>query len=108
MEPTRWHADPIEELAPGVGRQTLHGEGVTVARFHLAAGAGVPLHAHHNEQVTTVLAGRLRLVVDGDEVVLGSDESLLVPPDLPHEAEALEDSLVLEVFAPRREDWLAG
>ena len=84
----------------------LHTETMTVARIHLAAGAHVPSHAHANEQVANVLEGRLRFVVGDEEQVVEAGETLFLPANVPHEAEALADSLVLDVFSPVREDWV--
>ena len=55
-----------------------------------------------------MLQGSLRFVVGGEEVVAAAGESVVIPPNVPHRVEALEDSVVLDVFSPRREDWLAG
>jgi quercetin dioxygenase-like cupin family protein len=104
----RWENEPIEELSPSIGRQLLHTETMTFARIHLRAGAVVPTHAHANEQVATVLAGRLRFVVGDDEQIVAAGESMFVPGDVPHMVEALEDSVVLDVFSPVREDWVRG
>lgn len=108
MKIVRWHGDPVEELSPGLGRQMLHTELMTVARITLAAGTGVARHAHANEQVATVLEGLLRFMI-GDEVLVASAaESVVIPPNVPHEVEALEDSVVLDVFSPVRDDWVRG
>jgi quercetin dioxygenase-like cupin family protein len=108
VEVRRWHAEPVEQLNERIGRQMLHTETMTVARIHLAAGAVVPRHAHENEQVANVVEGRLRFVVDGEELVVGTGESVALPANVPHEVEALEDSLVLDVFSPVRADWVRG
>jgi quercetin dioxygenase-like cupin family protein len=86
----------------------LHTETMTVARIHLAAGAVVPRHEHPNEQVANVLTGRLRFVVGDEEVVVAGGESVALPSGVPHEVEALDDSLVIDVFSPVREDWVRG
>ena len=104
----RWADEPIEELTPLIGRQVVHTETMTVASIHLRAGAVVPTHEHPNEQVATVLEGRLRFVVGGEEQEVTAGESMFVPGGVPHEVEALEDSLVLDVFSPVRDDWLRG
>lgn len=104
----RWGDEPIEELTPLIGRQVVHTETMTIARIHLKEGAAVPTHAHPHEQVATVLDGRLRFVVGDEEHEVGRGESMFVPGGVPHEVEALEDSLVLDVFSPVRDDWLRG
>ena len=81
---------------------------MTIARITLRSGALVPRHEHPHEQVATVLEGRLRFVVGGEEQVVSAGESVFVPSGVPHEVEALEDSLVLDVFSPVRDDWVRG
>ena len=81
---------------------------MTVARIHLRAGTSVPSHHHPHEQVATVLEGRLRFVVGDEEHVLEKGDSMVVPSGVPHAVEALEDCLVLDVFAPARDDWIRG
>jgi len=108
MDVLRWQDEPIESLASGIGRRMLNGEAMTLAQITLAAGAAVPLHDHPNEQIATVLSGRLRFLVGDRELEVGAGESVLIPGGVPHRVDALEDSVVLDVFAPRREDWLRG
>jgi quercetin dioxygenase-like cupin family protein len=104
----RWHDQPLEELNPSIERQLVHADSMTIARIHLRAGALVPRHAHHHEQVANVLEGRLRFVVGEEEHVVSAGESMIVPSGVPHEVEALTDSLVLDVFSPVRDDWVRG
>jgi quercetin dioxygenase-like cupin family protein len=108
METVRWDEEPIEQLNPSIGRQMLNGAAMTLARITLASGAVVPEHHHENEQIATVLAGRLRFALGDEERAVGAGESVLIPGNVPHSVVALEDSVVLDVFAPRREDWLRG
>jgi unsaturated pyranuronate lyase len=95
-----------ETLNPLVDRQMLVGDKLMLARVLMKKGAHVPLHQHHNEQVTYILSGALKFAVDGREIVVRSGEVLCIPPNLPHEAWALEDTVDLDVFDPPREDWL--
>lgn len=104
----RWHEQPVEELNPSIERQLVHTETMTVARIRLRAGAVVPRHAHPQEQVANVLEGSLRFVLGGEESVVSAGESMIVPGGIPHEVEALEDALVLDVFSPVRDDWVRG
>jgi quercetin dioxygenase-like cupin family protein len=104
----RWDHEPLERLSDGIGRRMLNGEAMTLAQITLAAGAVVPEHEHPNEQIATVLSGRLRFVVGGKEHEVGPGESLLIPGGVPHRVDVLEDAVVLDAFAPRREDWIRG
>jgi unsaturated pyranuronate lyase len=107
----RWDDIPREELNPLIGRRLITGEALMIAHVYLAKGAIVPQHAHHNEQLTYVLEGRMRFWFgeDGSEVLeVGAGEVLTIPPHVPHKAEALEDTLDVDVFQPPRQDWLDG
>ena len=109
METKRWREEPVEQLGPKIGRRMLHTETMTIAWITLAKGARVPRHEHTNEQIATVLEGRLRFRIgDGHEFVAAAGESMPLAANVPHEVEALEDSVVLDVFSPIREDWVRG
>ena len=100
-----------EELNPSLGRRFVTGEHVMLAQIYLDKGSIVPKHSHENEQITWVVEGlmRLKLGEDGEQVVeLGPGDVLHIPPHLPHEAEALEDTLDVDVFSPPRGDWIDG
>jgi quercetin dioxygenase-like cupin family protein len=107
---TNWNEIPIEELSPQIGRQFIVGTNVMIARVLLKQGAIVPLHQHHNEQVSYILKGALKFILkteSGDqELILRAGEVLCIPPNLPHEAHALEDTIDLDVFNPPRQDWI--
>ncbi len=98
----------MEELSPGISRQAMHTETMTLARIRLARGAVVPRHEHASEQIATVLEGRLRFLGDGEERIVAAGESVALRTNEPHQVEALEDSLVLDIFSPPREDWKRG
>jgi quercetin dioxygenase-like cupin family protein len=107
----RWDDVTREELNPLIGRRLITGTGLMIAHVYLAKGAVVPKHSHHNEQLTYILEGTLRFFLGEDEsevVDVSAGEVLTIPPHLPHKAEALEDTLDVDVFTPPREDWLSG
>ena len=103
---TRWADIEVEALNPLIGRQFVVGSNVMVARVLLKKGAHVPLHSHHNEQVTYILEGALKFVLEDKEVVVHAGEVLCIPPHVPHEAFALEDTVDLDIFNPPRQDWI--
>jgi len=107
MKYTRWKDVELEHLNPQIGRQMVVGDQIMVARVLLAKGAHVPLHSHHNEQVTYILEGALKFAIDGKEIVVRAGEVLCIPRNMPHEAWAEEDTVDLDVFTPPREDWLS-
>jgi quercetin dioxygenase-like cupin family protein len=89
-----------------VSRKFVSGERETMAQIYLKRGAVVPRHVHDYEQMTYVLQGVLKLLVDSDEVTLREGEVLHIGPGVPHQVEALDDTFVLGVFSPVRADWL--
>jgi len=102
-------ADPgaARPLLPGITLKTrAYGPRTLLAEFRLAAGSAVPEHAHPYEQTGYVVAGRLRMVIGGQSHEAGPGDAWCIPADVPHAAQALEDTLALEVFAPAREDYL--
>jgi quercetin dioxygenase-like cupin family protein len=102
----RWSDIPAEQINPSISRQFITGDRVTVARFELKRGGIVPMHAHESEQVSLVLDGALKFRIDGREIVVRSGEVLEIPGTVPHEVEVLEDTLVVDVFSPVRQDWI--
>lgn len=97
----------IVTMGEGVQRQTLvNGERMHLLKFLLRKGSRVPAHNHPHEQTGHLIEGRVRLAIDGKRHDLEEGDSWCIASNVPHEAEALEDSVVLEVFSPIREDYL--
>lgn len=95
-----------ERLNDHIDREMVHGDKLMLARVFLKKDGHVPMHSHHNEQLTYIVEGALKFSIDGKEVVVRAGEVLCIPAHMPHEAWALEDTLDLDVFTPPREDWL--
>ena len=102
----RWNELPVENLNPLFDRQFVVGTQVMVARILMKKGCLVPEHSHHNEQISQVLSGSMRFLIEGKEIILRAGEFLLIPPHVPHSAEALEDSVGIDTFTPPRQDWI--
>jgi quercetin dioxygenase-like cupin family protein len=105
---SRWDEIALEKITEMVSRKIISGDRLMLAHVYLKRGALVPMHRHDTEQMTYVLQGTLRAVVGGVEVTVHEGEVLQVPPGVPHQAEALEDTLELDVFSPGRDDWMPG
>lgn len=106
-----WNEMPKETLTPLLDRRLITGEKGMLAHVYLKKGCIVPLHEHENEQFTYVLDGALKFWIgseDGEEIIVRTGEVLHLPSGVPHRAEALEDTLDLDVFVPPRADWLDG
>lgn len=103
-----WHTIPLEDLNPLLQRQFVVGQEIMVARVLLKKGCVVPEHSHHNEQLTYILEGALKFRIDGRDIVVNAGEVLCIPAHMPHQAEALADTVDLDVFTPPRADWISG
>lgn len=101
-----WSTIPLEDLNPLLQRQFVVGQEIMLARVLLKKGSIVPEHSHHNEQLTYILEGALKFWIDGKEIVVNAGETLCIPSHMPHKAEALEDTVDLDVFTPPRADWI--
>src|ERR1017187_4610647 len=60
MQYYNWNLLEEEPLNPLLGRKTIHGQNVTVARIRLRKGAVVPMHRHPSEQISMLESGTLR------------------------------------------------
>ena len=101
-----WNTVELEELNPLLRRQFIVGRDIMVARVLMKKGCIIPEHSHINEQVTYILEGALKFWIDGKEIVVHAGEVLTIPPNMPHRAEALEETVDLDVFNPPRADWM--
>ena len=101
-----WNTVELENLNPLLQRQFVVGSGIMLARVLLKKGCIVPEHSHVNEQLTYILEGALKFWIDGREIVVKAGEVLTIPPNMPHRAEALVDTVDLDVFNPPRADWI--
>lgn len=105
----RWADVPLEPVTDQISRKLITGQRMMLAHVYLKKGAVVPKHQHHNEQFTYILEGALRFWIgdDGAEVIdVHAGEVLHIPSNVWHKAEALEDTLDVDIFDPPREDWL--
>ena len=106
LEKTSWKAIEVEKLNDLLSRQMISGDNATVSQLLLKRGAVVPRHSPVNEQYSWIISGKLKFVFDDREIVVGAGEFLLIPPNVPHSAIAEEDTVDVDIFAPRREDWI--
>ena len=107
----RWDSMKKERVSDMLERRLITGERMMLAQVYLKKGCIVPKHSHHNEQLTYILAGALKFSLGDDgaeEIVVHAGEVLLIPSNVPHMAEALEETLDVDIFSPPRQDWLDG
>ncbi len=103
-----WSSVPVEQLNPLLGRHFVVGQNIMLARVLLKKGCVVPEHSHPNEQLTFIAEGALKFWIYGKEIVVNAGECLTIPPNMPHKAEALADTVDFDVFNPPRADWMSG
>jgi quercetin dioxygenase-like cupin family protein len=108
VEVHRWETLNLEKVTEMISRKIVAGERQMMAQVYLKRGAQVPMHRHASEQMTYVLQGLLRCRIGDEELIVGEGEVLHIPPDRPHQAEALDDTFEIDVFSPAREDWVAS
>ena len=110
----KWDEIPRETVTSDIARRLFTGERMMLAQVYLDEGSIVPKHSHENEQLTWIVEGALRFFIgdegsDGyEELVVSAGEVLFIPSNVPHKAEALEDTFDVDVFSPPRQDWLDG
>ena len=105
----RWNDMPKEKVSDVLDRRLITGDKVMLTHVYLKKGAIVPQHNHHNEQMTYILEGGLRFWIGEDEsevIDVRAGEVLHIPSLVKHKAEALEDTVDVDIFSPPRQDWL--
>lgn len=110
-----WDDVRLEELNPLISRRLIYSDRQMLAHVLLKKGAIVPAHDHHNEQFTYILSGTLRFWIGEHADAPGevytdvtTGQVLVIPSNVRHRAEALEDTLDMDIFNPPRADWLDG
>lgn len=94
------------QMAPGLIRRTLiRGEKLMICRFDLDQGVEIPVHSHPHDQAGYVVSGLIRVTVDGEVLELGPGDSYCAPAGVPHSAQALEKTVVVDTFSPPRDDY---
>jgi quercetin dioxygenase-like cupin family protein len=105
----RWDSMRKERVSDMLERRLITGERMMLAHVYLKKGCIVPKHSHENEQLTYILEGALKFWIGeegAEEITVRAGEVLLIPSHVPHKAEALEETLDVDVFSPPRQDWL--
>jgi quercetin dioxygenase-like cupin family protein len=99
-------APPATHPEPGMIRQVLtYSDQLMLVRHRFEKGwTGAP-HSHPHHQLVYVLSGSIRIVAGGEEAIANTGDSFIVDGNVEHQAFALEDTEVLDVFTPHREDY---
>jgi len=108
MQAYKWNTVAVEQLTDNIKRRMIVGTNEMLVRWEFTKGAVAARHSHPHEQIVVMVHGKLRLIVGDAETIMGNDDIVVIPPNTPHEAHALEDTVVIDVFSPPREDFLTG
>lgn len=100
---------PEKQMNELLTRRMISGEQGTIGYFVYKKGAVVPLHHHVNEQYAMIIKGSVKVSIEGNEYIVKAGDGIIIPPDVPHQFEALEeDTIDIDFFTPPREDWIKG
>lgn len=111
LQAINWAEIELETVNEGMQRRIVTGEKMTVARIYFDDGFRVPMHSHHNEQITQVLKGQMHFLFGGDEpkeLLLNPGDVVVIPAHVPHQASCIGQVEEIDMWAPRRDDWLDG
>ena len=91
----------------GIERKTLaYGDNTLMVKFKLTKGCLMPSHKHPQEQTGYLISGHIVLTIDGERHEMHAGDSWCIKGNVEHYAEAVEDSIVLDIFSPVREDYI--
>jgi quercetin dioxygenase-like cupin family protein len=91
---------------PGMQRQVLaYNQKVMLVRHHFIEGWKGGRHSHPHEQLVYVVTGCILFIAGDKTMEMHSGDSIIVEEDVEHQATALEDSEVLDVFVPYRSEY---
>ena len=97
---------PSGEKVEGVRYQTLAtGEKLMITTMFLDRGAVIPHHSHPHEQAGYIVSGNVILDSEGKKTILTAGDSYAIPGGASHAVTATEESLIVDVFSPPREDY---
>lgn len=105
---TDWDKIPVEKTAEGIERQMVVGQNVMMCRFRFAPFTITPEHTHPHEQMTLVVQGKVKFFIGGEVHIVSAGDVLHFPPHNRHGATMLDEEVILiDIFSPIREDFLA-
>ena len=96
-----------QDIEKGISRKILaHGGNMMLVEVTFEKGATGALHSHSHEQVSYIHKGSFEFEIEGEKKTVKEGDSIYIPKDAVHGVIALEDSVIIDVFTPQREDFL--
>ena len=99
---------PQHEIMPGMRGRFLHSDTMTFAFWEIDEGFELPEHAHKQEQVAHLIEGAFVLTVNGQGKLLEGGAMTVIPSNAPHSGKAISACKILDIFYPKREDYVFG
>ena len=96
---------PVNDIAPGVHTRFVVGDTVMLNRVLFDEGAMSPLHNHSEEQIVTLVSGRMRVASGEQEYILEPGDVVIFPAYVLHQLEALEESVTIETLGAGGHIW---
>jgi quercetin dioxygenase-like cupin family protein len=97
------YKNPVEKIT---FKTLVYGEKTLLAEFRLEKGARLPKHKHPNEQTGYLVSGRIDLTIGDSTYQVEPGDSWCIQGNVEHHAVAHENSVAVEAFSPRREDYI--
>ena len=98
-----------KKFSDRIFRQILVGEQGNIAVYELKKGADIPEHQHPQEQFTYIQKGKVEITIQSQKYLVKTGEIIIIPGNVPHSFIALEDTIDIDFFAPKRgQEWLDG
>ena len=108
MKAVHWDDIPEDILVDDIRRKIVTGTNVMLGQIFFPEGAKVPAHSHESEQITNVITGSLLFIINGENIIVRTGQTLVIPPYVVHSAQALKETYEIDTFSPIRTDWLDG
>lgn len=100
---------PWEEVDNGMRRKIMaYDEKLMLVRVEFQTGGIGTVHQHYHSQITHVESGVFEVEIAGEKKVLKTGDAFYIPPNVLHGAVCIEAGVLIDVFSPMREDFIAG
>ena len=94
-----------KEVVQGYFGKFINSQNMSMAIWEVKADSPLPEHKHINEQITMILKGKFKMIVDGKTQILESGSVIIIPSNVPHSGLSITDCKIIDAFHPVREDF---